>query len=370
MEHKVIEKELPKKLTFKDAASIPRNWFLQLIKQQQLAVGKAKIKKVREGLRSLGNISKFPMRSPCQQAINKIVELNYADITTTVKATKNSTLNNNTTQRKIISITSTNQNISSAFDETDPWKNLEVDYLVVIDTNVLILSLQNILALIDFQLPYQNGKPLNGIVYCPEVVFEEMDKFKSNSANDPDRAFRARQAINTIEKHLGNNPRFHGQSKSEQYFASKIPNFLRKTNDDEILQTCLYLKREHQNTKVHLLSYDHNLRNRAHCNGIEISPITKEWESMSRLTTKKTVMAYPPHIIQSVPHYNYNPNYNHNYDHNYNHDYNYRQHPIFPVVFQVAPCNPHLAHGTRPVNYYAFSNQTTPTGAIFYQFLI
>ena len=133
---------------------------------------------------------------------------------------------------------------------------LDIDCLVI-DTNVLISSLQNILALIDLGFPYQNG-----IVYCPEVVFEELDKLKNSDGVNPDRAFRAREAINTIDKCLVNNPRFCGQSKSDQYFASKIPNFVRKTNDDEILQICLYLMAGHKK-KVHLLSYDHNLRNRA-----------------------------------------------------------------------------------------------------------
>ena len=311
MEHKVIEKELPRNKSFKDAATITRNWFLQLKKQHQQA-GKAKIKKVREGFRSLGNISKFPMRSPRQSNI-KIVESNSADIDT-AKATKNNSAPN--TQGKIMS-TEITQNVALGESDHTPqkyftnirsWWTLGIDYLVI-DTNVLISSLHDLLALINFGLPYQNGIPLNGIVYCPEVVFEELDKLKNSDGVNPDRAFRAREAINAIDKYLVNNPRFCGQSKSDQYFASKIPNFVRKTNDDEILQTCLYLMAGHKK-KVHLLSYDHNLRNRARNNGIEISPITEEWESMSKYTKKAKIQEnvlsnQSSHLptIQYGPHY-------------------------------------------------------------------
>ncbi|KAG5684383.1 hypothetical protein PVAND_013618 [Polypedilum vanderplanki] len=135
--------------------------------------------------------------------------------------------------------------------------SLENEFIIIIDTNVLLSNLKFVR-----EIKGMNFKGLGKcIIYIPYVVLCELDRLKMR---EPNIARQARAAINFINKCFSVKDEFIiGQSALESS-QEIIPI---ENGDDYIINTGLQVKNDTK--KFIILSNDTNLRNKASVNGMQ-----------------------------------------------------------------------------------------------------
>ncbi|XP_021940372.1 transcriptional protein SWT1 isoform X2 [Zootermopsis nevadensis] len=153
------------------------------------------------------------------------------------------------------------------------------EWFIVIDTNVLISSLNYIEELRD-----TNFKGLGfPVLVIPWQVLQELDVMKDKRGNvrSPFLTMRARKAVSFLLSNFSSkHPRIRGQTALDAVpkdFKIEVP-------DDSILQCCLQIAR--RTNQVILLSNDKNLCNKAIVNGIKSYQKAEMQQTLEELSSE------------------------------------------------------------------------------------
>ncbi|RDD44435.1 Transcriptional protein SWT1 [Trichoplax sp. H2] len=173
--------------------------------------------------------------------------------------------------------------LNDTLSATEGDKNYKL--FIIVDTNILLSHLEMVTLLKDKQIKGY-GYP---VLVIPWIVVEELDALKTLRRNTTQKFSKgkdkscelslethARTAINFLYKSFAlNHPRIHGQTLDEIQEQKTL--FAASTNDDYILQCCLFYRGKINNpmeasskkNTVVLFSNDKNLCTKALINGIK-----------------------------------------------------------------------------------------------------
>ncbi|GAB6026465.1 RNA endoribonuclease [Chamberlinius hualienensis] len=134
---------------------------------------------------------------------------------------------------------------------------------IILDTNILLSDL----ALVDDIKKKKMGSIFPVVYVIPWVVLQELDLLKSDKQKNPNLKPLAIKAINYLfERFKRNDPQFRGQSATE---SKKVVSFKAESNDDRILQCCMYYILKFDGDVV-IFSNDKNMANKALVHSINV----------------------------------------------------------------------------------------------------
>lgn len=174
-------------------------------------------------------------------------------------------------------------------DQDMDKKQESLSYIIVLDTNILLSNLNFIKELRDIKVN-DIGYP---IIYIPWRVLQELDHLKDS----PQLKVSSRRAISYInENFTSKHPRFRGQSFQDFSAMSKSESEL---PDDDILQTCFHVQKEHKDKNVILLTNDKNLETKAILSNIK-SYSKKRFQKEMSFSKDKSVSVNNNHIQNDI----------------------------------------------------------------------